>query len=865
VTERWARIGEILERALAEPEEWRHAFVVATCAGDDALAAEVLSLLAHATESENFLEPGHTRLQPIDAVSDTPATLGPGSVIGSWRLVRQIGEGGMGAVWLAERAEGQFAQRGALKLIRLGLAYEEAIRRFRRERQILASLDHPHIARLLDGGSTPEGLPYLVMEYVEGELLYAHCAAHPVPLAARLALFLDLCTAVHSAHQRLVIHRDLKPGNVMVTADGTIKLLDFGVAKIFESEAADAASQLRTTDLPFTPLYASPEQLRGDEVGTTSDVYSLGVLMYELLTGAHPYVVRSSAVTDVIRAVLESEPVRPSTAIAAAASESAASRLPPPPHNDPRALSRTLEGDLNTIVLKAMAKDPARRYASAERLAADVTRYLEGRPIEARPDSWSYRTAKFVRRNRIAVAAGAAGVLALLAGLGVSIRQTAVAREERSIAEHRLRDVQALAKTLMFDVYDGIENMPGATAVRRSVIEKTSQYLDALAQQAGRDSSFRFSLADAYERLGITQRNAEMAGEEASQASFRSFKKCRDLREGLLRDYPDNEHALLGLVQVYTRIGANDEMIDNLPEALEMMKRAEQAQQRLIDRHPGNAAYVAGMAKRKNNLGLALYYNNRIPEASAEMRLASEGFAALAARDSADWQSRRLLAMSLTVYGDCLFERASAADSAAMVERRALAIYDSLWKQRPTDLDLERRVADGHERLSQMYALHFGAPDSGIAHVNLAQHMIEAVAASDPSDHSLAIDAIDGRVTRALVLAATGHAAEASQLITATRPTYERWAAADTSDSHFRDGLPELYLAVALVDLERARAASRASGPAAWSTAQVSFARARKAYGFDAARRQPTGLIADLERWLERGSAQCDSALAVTR
>ena len=289
MNDRWARVTEILDRALAEPPEWREAFIVAACAGDDALAAEVRSLLAHAVQSENFLEPGHTRLEPIGTAAGAPAPLGPGSLIGAWRLVSHIGEGGMGAVWLAERAEGQFTQRGALKLLRIGLAFEEAIRRFRRERQILASLDHPNIAHLLDGGSTPDGLPYLVMEYIEGRLLYAHCAAEQVPLAERLELFLDLCEAVHSAHQRLVVHRDLKPGNVMVTGEGTVKLLDFGVAKIFEAEAADAASALRTTDLPFTPLYASPEQLRGEEVGTASDVYSLGVLLYELLTGAHPY------------------------------------------------------------------------------------------------------------------------------------------------------------------------------------------------------------------------------------------------------------------------------------------------------------------------------------------------------------------------------------------------------------------------------------------------------------------------------------------------------------------------------------------------------------------------------------------------
>ena len=861
MTDRWERIAEILEHALEQPSELREAYIIAACKGDESLHTEVLSLLRHASESDHFLEPGHTRIEPIGG-SEAPPALAAGSVLGAWRLERPIGEGGMGTVWLAARAEGQFEQRGALKLIRLGLAFEEAIRRFRRERQILASLNDPHIARLLDGGSTPEGLPYLVMEYVEGEQLYAWCASHTVSLEARLGLFLDLCTAVQSAHQKLVVHRDLKPGNVMVTAEGTVKLLDFGVAKIFESDTADPASLLRTTDLPFTPRYASPEQLRGEEAGTASDIYSLGVLLHELLSGAHPYAAASSNVADVIRAVLDEEPIRPSAAPAGAVEDSAAGRLPPPPIADTRARSRRLAGDLDTIVLKAMAKDPARRYASAERLASDVRRYLDGRPIEARPDSWSYRTQKFARRNRVAVAAAAAGVLALLVGLGVSLRETAVARHERTLAERRLRDVQALANTLMFDVYDGIENMPGATAVRRKVIEKTSSYLDALAQSAGRDSSVRFSLADAYLRLGITQRNADVPGDEASRSSYRSFAACRTLLEGLLRDYPDSEHALLNLIQVYSRLGNSDEIVGRLPDALDMMTRAEQAQLRLIARHPDNAGYAAGLPRRQNNLGLALYYNNRIPEAAAKLRQAAEGYSALAARDSADWQSRRLLAMTLTVYGDCLQEKPAWADSALTVERRALALYDALSKQRPTDLDLKLRVADGHERLAQMYALHLGVPDSGLAHINLAQRMVEAVAASDPSDHSLAIDAMDGRVTRALILAATGHVDEAASVLAVTAPIYERWAAADTSDSHFKSGIPELYLTMAVVDLDRARTSSPASGRAAWQKARTSFDRARRAYGFDVAGTPPSGLTADLDRWIRRGAAACDSALA---
>ena len=462
------------------------------------------------------------------------------------------------------------------------------------------------------------------------------------------------------------------------------------------------------------------------------------------------------------------------------------------------------------------------------------------------------------------MAAAAAGVLALLAGLGVSLRQTAVAREERTLAERRLRDVQGLTNTLMFDVYDGIENMPGASAVRRNVIEKTSHYLDALAGQAGRDSSVRFSLADAYERLGTTQRNSPVEEGGGGDAALRSYARSRALREGLLRDYPDNEHALIGLVQVYTRIGSHLETVNRFPEALDMMQRAERMQQRLVALHPNDPSYSAGVPRRENNLGLALFLNHRVPEATVKMRGAAQGFALLAARDSSDWQSRRLLAMSLTVYDDCLLEQPGLSDSAAAVEHRALDIYRGLWLKRPQDLDLETRVADGYERLAQFEAIYGGAPDSAVAHIEIAQRMIEATAASDTADRELAVDALDGRVTRALVLVLAGHTASAEQAVTDVRPTYERWAARDTTDVHFREGLPTLSLASAFIDLAHARSAPPADRESAWRTAKVSLDGAARLYGRNQSSEGPSPTSEGIDRWLDRSMAECDSALRAT-
>ncbi|HTO89994.1 MAG TPA: serine/threonine-protein kinase [Candidatus Sulfotelmatobacter sp.] len=864
MSDRWTRVTDIFSRALAEAPEARDAFLSRECAGDPALEAEVRSLLQHHQQTGDFLEPSRARLEAFAAAQAAPpAATVAGEVLGAWRLVRPIGEGGMGLVWLVERTGGQFAQRGALKLIRIGLASEEMIRRFRRERQILASLDHPHIARLLDGGSSPDGLPYLVMEYVEGEPLYTYCSSRTLSIAQRLRLFLTLCSAVQYAHQKLVVHRDLKPGNVMVTADGVPKLLDFGVAKIFDEEL-EASGELRTVELPFTPLYASPEQLRGEPATTSSDLYSMGVLLFELLTGMHPYPTRGGGAAEVIRTVLGTDPPRPSAAVTATRAASA-SPLPPPPLADGDALRRRLAGDLDNIVLKAISKDPARRYASIERLADDVKRYLDGRPVEARPDSWSYRAGKFVGRNRLAVVAGTLAILALVAGLAISLREAAVARHARALAEHRLRDVQSLANTLMFDVYDGIENMPGATAVRLKVIEKTAGYLDALAAEAGPDSSVRFSLADAYERLGIVR--AATGGGVASNnlAARRGFERSRDLREGLLAQYPDNERALTGLVQVYTRLGAIDEVLSQFPEALALMRRAAECGERLVKLHPDNHAYVAGLPRRYNNLGNALLYNHKPAEAMVELRRAIDLYAALAAADTSDWQQRRLMAMSLTVYGDCLTSQPGEAVGADSIERRALALYSELYRRRPEDLDLAERTADGHERLSEISIMRMHQLDSALVHVEIAQRMIEEVQARDPSNRDFDVDVAEGLAMQGFILAAGGRR-EAEAILAKARSRLESLVREDSTDSRLISSLPELYLGLGTTAQNRARGAGAGASAGYWREARSAYQQARESnQRLETIEGGPIPLSSDVYAWITNGLAACDSALGGSR
>jgi serine/threonine-protein kinase len=369
--------------------------------------------------------------------------------IGPYKLIRELGRGGMGTVWLAARADEQFEKRVALKVVRSSDS-EEVLRFFRRERQILAGLEHPHVARLLDGGTTDEGLPYFVMEHVEGVPIDRYCDEHQLTIPERLKLFEGVCSAVQHAHRSLVVHRDLKPSNVLVTEEGVPKLLDFGIAKLLNPEVAGASHE---TVLAMTPDYASPEQVRGRAITTATDVYSLGVILYELLTGHRPYRVKTHEHVEVLKAVCEEEPERPSTAVGRTeerqkpdgttviTTPEEAGRLR---HETPEKLKRRLKGDLDAIVMSALQKDPLQRYPSVEALARDVRRYLDGQPVTARKASTSYRLRKLVERHKLGVAAGATILVLLIALAVTSTIQAARIRKERDRATAETAKVTAM-------------------------------------------------------------------------------------------------------------------------------------------------------------------------------------------------------------------------------------------------------------------------------------------------------------------------------------------------------------------------------------------------------------------------------------
>ncbi|MFN0107448.1 MAG: serine/threonine protein kinase [Blastocatellia bacterium] len=490
--ERWQRIKQIFDQVIEAETGSQEGPLTAACAGDDGLRAEVEKLLRGHEQASGFIEePAVAKAAQILQISVEDALIG--QQIGPYKVLREIGHGGMGQVYLAVRADDEYKKRVALKIIKRGMDTQEIIRRFRNERQILAGLDHPNIGKLLDGGTTEDGLPYFAMEYVAGKPITDYCDDRKLSTIERLKLFRHVCAAIQFAHQNLVVHRDIKPSNILVTEDGTPKLLDFGIAKVLNPELSGQTIDPTATALRLmTPEYASPEQVRGETITTASDVYSLGVVLYELLTGHRPYRVKSRLPHEILRIVCEEEPEKPSTAVSR--TEEGTSRDGSKPitltpesvsrtrEGEPNKLRQKLRGDVDNIVLMAMRKEPQRRYTTVNQFSEDLRRYIDGLPVVASKDTVSYRAQKFVKRNRSAVVAAALIFLSLFGGI-------AVAWWQARIAQQRFNDVRQLANSLLFEVHDEIEKLPGSTSVRQLIVKRALEYLDRLAMQAGSDYS----------------------------------------------------------------------------------------------------------------------------------------------------------------------------------------------------------------------------------------------------------------------------------------------------------------------------------------------------------------------------------------
>lgn len=587
--DRWQQVKAVLDDALEREGAERATFLAAACQDDDELRQEVESLLVSEAEIGDFIETPVFRI-----LRDDSAPLAIGQRLGAYQVVRELGRGGMGSVYLAERADQEFEQRVALKLVRRGMDTDEILRRFRSERQILAHLDHPNIAKLFDGGTTEDGRPYFVMEHVEGRPIDEYCDDKKLTTRERLELFRSVCSAVHFAHQNLIVHRDLKPGNILVTDGGIPKLLDFGIAKLLDS---GQETFTRVDVRPMTPEYASPEQVRGEAITTASDVYSLGVLLYVLLTGHSPYRPATQDPQSLAKAICETEPLRPSSIIGKTGerkrSDGSVAELTPESVSKVRdgeehTLRRHLTGDLDNIVLMAMQKGPQRRYTSVDQLSNDIARHLQGLPVIARKDTLRYRAGKFVGRHKLGVSLAALFLL-LIVGFSVTVTlfwQQAV--RERQKAE-------AIADLLQ-NIFASSDprTTQGQTVTTRDLLDHSVQRIDTdLASQPVLQAELMQLLGLVHRSMGLYDQAQELL--EKSLRIYRGVLSNDDLR------VTNNIH---NLANVLRDKGENAIAEQLIREALELQRQSGNTR---------NLDYAAGLT----NLGACLEDKGRLDEAEA--------------------------------------------------------------------------------------------------------------------------------------------------------------------------------------------------------------------------------------------------------
>ena len=570
-----------------------------------------------------------------------------GRRVGAYEIVALIGSGGMGEVYRARRMDAQYEKEVAIKLVPSGLPASFILKRLRAERQILARLDHPHIAQFIDGGATEDGLPYLVMDLVEGIPLDRYCEEHKLPVHRRLQLFRDVCSAVSHAHQHLVVHRDLKPANILVTADGTVKLLDFGIAKLLQPDFSQTGPAQTVTSVNTLTLdFSSPEQVLGRTITTASDVYSLGVVLYLLLTRRLPYLMKAVPLHDAIREICETEPPRPSVAL-------------PPAQRRP---GEKLDADLDSITLRALRKEPEKRYRSPDELSEDVGRYLDGLPVMARGGQLAYRAGKFVRRHTLWLVAAGVFAMMLTGGIVTSLQQAHIAEEQRVRAERHVETVRGFAELSMFQLHDAIKDLPGSTAARELLVSTAQKYLGALASEAHRNRILQHDIAVAYAKVADIQGKAYNANTGQPREAITSYQKSIELLEPLVAADPRDAALRSSLAQAYLQ------------------------QSRLLLLIGESSKAVAGSGRAT---GILEELARVEPDAKARAALA-DGI--------------RIHAMNITL------ERGGA--DALPYAERAIALLESAHREQPSDIEIEHQLGLAYSTAGDLVMLRKTSPEA---------------------------------------------------------------------------------------------------------------------------------------------------------
>ncbi|MBL8305822.1 MAG: protein kinase [Rubrivivax sp.] len=744
----WTAVRALFESLVDQPPQAR---ATALAAAPTALRDEAQALLAQHDAEEAAGGAFLSRPAQLPAEAGAP-TDRLGQRLGPWRLTGLLGRGGMGDVWLAARDDGAYDGEVAVKVLRPGFGHASVLARFADEQRALARLVHPNIARLLDAGRTADGQPYFVMERVRGQPLDVAAAGRP--LAERLRLLLQLADAVSFAHRQLLVHRDLKPANVLVDESGQIKLLDFGIAKALDPlEGADAAHTL-AGERPLTPHCASPEQVRGEPVGTATDVYSLGVLLYGLLTGRRPCGEGLTDARAVLQAVLNETPRRPSAVL--------------PPGD---ALARTLRGDLDRIVMKALAKLPAERYGSVDALAADLRAWQQGRPVSASQPRPGYLLRRFVARHRVGVAAGTLALAALLGALGALLHQVHETEAARAVAERRFAQARQLAQRMVFDHHQAIVNLAGALPAREALLADAQRYLQTLAADVGNDAVLARELAETHYRIAVLQGETFSASLERLDAAEANLDQALRLQPLYLGRPGAPADALsagvdmwLSRSQMHTRRG-------RLRPALAALESARPLVERLLREEGERVDIVSRQATLEGRIGLvqggsaALAHLGRLDVAGEHFRRSTALMESLVRREPANPEWRHQLAWALSNQQAWALLLRRLPESRALAER-TLVLRREAAAGRPDDAHLRYQGVISELRLGSVLAYE-GQAEAGLRLLDGARATTQRLAEADPGNRQLVRDLAIADVVRGRAAALTGDGVAAARILQA--------------------------------------------------------------------------------------------------
>jgi serine/threonine protein kinase len=836
----WQQIKGIFNQAYDLSENERAEFLKKV---DPDLRSKVQKLFEAYEKADNFIV--ESAFVDIGFNEEPETDFYLGKQIDDYKILAEIGQGGMGTVYLATHDNQSFNKQVAIKLIKRGMDTGAVLKRFVMERKILAQLENPNIASLLGGGSTADGLPYLVMEYIEGEPITRFCQSHQYTLEERLELFRKVCSAVSYAHQNLIVHRDLKPSNILVTADGTPKLLDFGIAKLLHPDWSLETDEATATMFRLmTPEYASPEQIRGLPITTASDVYSLGVVLYELLSGERPYKINSRLPQEVANIILTEEPIKPSSVVSSPWRDSgpvSETRKTVSDQTNPKSEisnpkskiqnPKSLRGDLDNIILKALRKEPERRYQTVQEFSEDLRRHLAGLPVSAMADTNLYRIGKFVKRHRAGVLAGVFMFLSLLAGISVAIWQAVEARKERTKAERRFNEVRQLANSLVFEFHDSIQNLPGSTPFRELLVSRALEYLDKLAGEAGQDRSLQLELAEAYDKIGDIQGGFGTSHLGQRQKASESYRKALEIREALVLAEPNSSDLRRKLSVSYTKLGETLWIEVDTNGALEAYGKSLEINKNLSADLPDDLQIRWDLALAFGKFGYLQGAAGHRDEALENTRKAVVIMEEIAASDPHNAKIQGDLALSYDRVAEMLTGLTENHAEALVLFRKSQKIGETLAAADPLNTKLRRGQAVGDFNVALVSA-KLGDTKTALENSNRALSIIKDLVSADPQNDEFGQAEGMFQTFVAEMMIKNGEAGQAIKLLDQSLLSLEKSFAASPTDeiAHFRIATTQAALGQANIALALDEATSPQMRLTFWREARSWLQKSREIF-----------------------------------